>query len=91
MSEDTSNVSLSLPSDLIDQIDAAAVLAEKDRSWIMRRALEHYLAEEGADLIEDAAGLAELDQGQSTDLDEALKKATALVDRAEARKARRAG
>lgn len=91
VSETKSDISLSLPSDLIDRVDAAAVLAERDRSWIMRRALEHYLVEEGADLIEDAAGLAELDQGQSSDLDEVLKKATAIVDRAEARKARRAG
>lgn len=91
MSEDKSDVSLSLPSVLIDQVDAAAALARRDRSWIMRRALEKYLAEEGADLIEDAAGLAELDQGKTSDLNEVLNKATAIVERAEARKARRTG
>jgi len=91
VTEDKSDISLSLPSGLIEQIDAAAALAQKDRSWIMQHALEIYLTEEGADLFEDAAGVAELDQEQTSDLDEVLKKAAAMVDRAEARKARRAG
>lgn len=90
MTEDKSDVSLSLPLGLIDQVDAAAALADKDRNWIVRRALESYLTEEGEDQFEDAAGIEELDQGKSSDLDEVLKKATAIVDRAEARKARRA-
>ncbi len=84
-------VPLSLPSEMIERIDQLAAVVERDRSWIMQRALETYLVEEGADLLEDAAGLAELEQGQFSELDEVLKKASAIIDRAEARKARRAG
>lgn len=91
MTEETSIVPLSLPSEMIERIDQLAAVVERDRSWIMQRALETYLVEEGADLLEDAAGLAELEQGQFSELDEVLKKASAIIDRAEARKARRAG
>jgi predicted transcriptional regulator len=91
VSDEKLQISLSLPADLIGQVDELADLAQRDRSWIVQRALEHYLTDEGADLRDDAGGIAELDAGQSSDLDDVLKKASGIIDRAEAQKARRAG
>ncbi len=56
----------------------------------MRKALEQYLANEGNDILRDAEGIAELDRGESVDLDDVLQKARAIVDAAEHRH-RRAG
>ena len=76
---------------LVDEVDRLAFSTGQDRNSIIERALELYLRSEGNELHEDAGGLAELDQGLYTDLDDVLKKASSLVDDAEARRARRAG
>ncbi|AYC99749.1 ribbon-helix-helix protein, CopG family [Neorhizobium sp. NCHU2750] len=91
MSEDKLQISVSLPADLVGRADEIAALVHRDRNWVLQRALERYLADEGTDLREEAAGIAELDNGHSSDLDSVLKKAADVIDRAEARKASRAG
>jgi predicted transcriptional regulator len=91
MTEEKSQISASLPVDLVNEIDALAALVQQDRAWILQRALELYLADEGAELRETAAGLAELDAGQFRELDDVLKEASSIVDRAETIRARRAG
>ena len=91
LSEETSHISASLSVELIQRVDALAALIDHDRAWIISRALEHYLASEGADLQEDAAGLAELQAGKFVDLDDVLKKAAAVIEATESKRARRAG
>lgn len=88
--QDRSQVSLRLPTELVTAFDDIAEVLDRDRSWIMRKALEQYLANEGNDILCDAEGLAELDRGESVDLDDVLQKARAIVDAAEHRH-RRAG
>ncbi|TNM66008.1 CopG family ribbon-helix-helix protein [Aliirhizobium smilacinae] len=90
MSEKTSHISASLPAELVERVDNLATLIEQDRAWIIQRALENYLTNEGADLQEDAAGLAELQAGKFSELDEVLKKANSIVEHAEAKRALRA-
>ena len=59
------HVSLRIPSDLIQAFDKLAAMLERPRSWVMLRALRQYLEDEGAELIEDAESLAELDRGET--------------------------
>ena len=91
LTDDTSQIVADLPIDLIEKIDALAVAAKQDRAWIIRQAVEYYLAGEGTDLAEDAAGLAELEGGHFSELDDVLGKASTIIERAETARARRAG
>ena len=83
--QDKSQVSLRLPTSLVTQFDRIAGILDRDRTWVMQRALVEYLDREGAELLEEAEGLAQLDAGESSDLDEVLNKATSIIDAAEKR------
>jgi predicted transcriptional regulator len=77
--------------ELLDQVQQLTVLTGQGRDSIIEGALEAYLNSVRSELHEDADGFAELDQGRYADLDDVLKKASKLVDDAEAIRARRAG
>lgn len=84
-------VSLRLPTPLVEEFDQIAVLLDRDRTWVMQRALGQYLAGEGAEVLRDAQGIDELDRGESVDLEDVLEKARAIVDAAEYRRGQRVG
>ncbi len=84
-------VSLRLPAHLVAQFDQIAVLLDRDRTWVMQKALGQYLASEGAEVLRDAQGIDELDRGESVDLEEVLEKARTIVDAAEYRRGQRVG
>ena len=89
-SADKVQVSLRIPSDVVASFDAIAAALDRDRSWVMLRAMKGYLAGEGAEVLEDADGIAELDRGEHVDFDQMLNKARAIVDAAESLPLRRA-
>jgi predicted transcriptional regulator len=60
----STHVSLRVPGDLIQAFDKLAAILDRPRSWVMLRALRQYLEDEGAELTEYAASLAELDRGE---------------------------
>lgn len=84
-------VSLRLTTELIARFDRIAVLLDRDRTWVMSRALSQYLDLEGAELLEDAEGLAQLDAGQGVDIEDVLGDARDIIAAAEARRASRVG
>ncbi|MBB4102372.1 CopG family ribbon-helix-helix protein [Allorhizobium borbori] len=84
-------VSLRLPTPLVEEFDRIAVLLDRDRTWVMQRALGQYLAGEGAEVLRDAQGIDELDRGESVDLEDVLEKARTIVDAAEYRRGQRVG
>ena len=84
-------VSLRLPRQLVEEFDRIAAALDRDRTWVMQKALARYLAGEGAEILQDAEGIAEFDRGESVDLDEVIAKARRLVDDAEDRRRRRVG
>ena len=84
-------IELDLPEELIEVLDRIAAAAKKDRATVMRWALEHYAEQEGEILLDEAAGLADLDAGRYVDFDEFLEETSAIIDAAEARRAKRAG
>ena len=89
-SVDKVQVSLRIPSDVVASFDAIAAALDRDRSWVMLRAMKDYLAGEGAEVLEDSEGIAELDRGEHVDFDQMLNRARAIIDAAESRPIRRA-
>lgn len=87
----TSHVSLRVPNDVIEAFDRLATLLERPRSWVMLRALRHYLdAEgEGGELMEDAESLAELDRGEGRPFEELLREIDSIIRKAEAKRRRK--
>jgi predicted transcriptional regulator len=86
-----SQVSLRLPTLLVSEFDRIAAILERDRTWVMQKALNQYLSTEGAEILQDAQGLEELDRGESVDLEDVLDKARTIVEAAEYRRGKRAG
>jgi predicted transcriptional regulator len=84
-------VSLRLPAPLVAEFDRIASILERDRTWVMQKALSQYLANEGAEILRDAQGLDELDRGESVDLDDVLEKARTIINAAEYRRGTRVG
>jgi predicted transcriptional regulator len=86
-----SQVSLRLPAALVADFDRIAGVLDRDRTWVMQKALSQYLAGDGAEILRDAEGLEELDRGDSVSLEDVLEKARTIVDAAEYRRDKRAG
>ncbi|CAN7625369.1 CopG family ribbon-helix-helix protein [Pararhizobium sp. LjRoot238] len=91
LNSEKSQVSLRLPTRLVSEFDRIAGILERDRTWVMQKALSQYLATEGAEVLRDAQGLDELDRGDSVDLEDVLEKARTIVDAAEYRRGMRVG
>jgi predicted transcriptional regulator len=91
LTQDKSQISLRLPTDLVSEYDRIATALDRDRTWVMLRALTQYLEQEGAELLQDAEGFAELDEGKGADLDDVLSKASSIIEAAEAKRSKRAG
>ena len=83
-------VSLRLPSELVSQFDQIADYLERDRTWVILQALKQYMAEgeEGADLLDEAIGYAELERGERIPLADVLEDARRLIDETIAEKKR---
>jgi predicted transcriptional regulator len=81
-------LSLRVPVDMVESFEVIAKALDRDRSWVMVRALRQYLDTEGADIIHETAGLASLDRGEGLEFDTVLDEAAAIIA---ASKADRAG
>jgi predicted transcriptional regulator len=91
LNNEKTQVSLRLPSPLVAKFDEIAGVLDRDRTWVMQKALSQYLAGEGAEVLRDSQGIAELDRGESVDLEDVLDKARTIVDAAEYRRGQRVG
>ena len=65
-------ITLRLPVDLLGDIEAIAKASDRTRSWVMVRALRLYMAGEGADILNVAKGLREIENGETHDMDDVL-------------------
>ena len=85
-------ISLRVPAELVAAYDTMAKAMERDRSWMMLRALKQYLESEvGSYTVAEAEGLAALDRGVGVDFDTVMDEADRIIAEAEARLARKAG
>jgi predicted transcriptional regulator len=83
-------LSLRVPVDIVESFDLIAKALDRDRSWVMVRALRQYLNTEGADLLHEAAGLASLARGEGVEFDSMLDEASAVIAQAKADRAAKA-
>ena len=84
----SSHVSLRVPDDIIEAFDELAATLDRPRSWVMLRALRQYLEDEGAEISEDAASLAELDRGESAPLGESIREVREIIGRTKRKRQR---
>jgi len=84
-------LSLRVPVGMVETFDRIAKALDRDRTWVMLRAFRQYLDSEGADVLQEAAGLASLDRGEGVDLDGVMDEARVIIAQAKAERARKAG
>jgi len=72
-------LSLRVPVEMVESFEVIAKALDRDRSWVMVRALRQYLDTEGAGIIHEAAGLASLDRGEGVEFDSVLDEAAAII------------
>jgi predicted transcriptional regulator len=84
-------ISLRVPAELVEAFDTIAKGMERDRSWVMLRALKQYLEEEGAEVMAELEGLASAERGELVDFDEVMMEAEEIIRQAELRQKRKAG
>ncbi len=76
---------IELPAEMLEAFDKIAEALEKDRTWVVTRALRRYLDTEGADILREAEGLAALDRGEGVDFDEVMGRLDEIISQAETR------
>ena len=77
-------LSIRVPNAIIEAFDQIATALDRDRTWVMVRALRQYLDAEGADLLEETAGVAALDRGEGEDFDAVMAAADGIIAEAKA-------
>lgn len=75
-------ITLRLPADVLRDVERIAAGSERTRSWVIVRALRHYLAAgaEGGDCLAILRGREEIAQGGGHDLDDVMSELEAIVD-----------
>jgi len=72
-------ITLRLPLDVLEPIETIAKTCDRTRSWVMVRALRQYLATEGREILDVAAGMRELEAGDSVDMDDAIAQMERII------------
>lgn len=82
MTELSDPITLRLPLDILRDVDKVAAGSERTRSWVIVRALRHYLATgaEGGDCLAILRGREEIAAGQVHDFDDVLAEMQEIVD-----------
>jgi predicted transcriptional regulator len=81
--------SVKIPAEMAATFNKIASLLRQDRTWVISRALQQYLAGEGAEILHEAEGLAALDRGTSVDFDTVMGEADEIIAAVKARRAAR--
>jgi predicted transcriptional regulator len=84
-------ISLRVPSNMLADFDRIAAAMERDRSWVILRAMKAYLEGDGADILEEIQGIEQLDRGESHDLEDVLAEAEAMIAVSNDKHSRKAG
>jgi len=83
------HITLRVPQDIAEALDKLAAIVERPRSWLMLRALRHYLKTEGADLVEGVEAIAELEHGDSVPAEHVIAEVDEVIKRGKAKRARK--
>ena len=76
-------ISLRAPAATVAAFNRIAQALDRDRTWVALQAFSLYLKGEGGHILEEAEGIAELERGESVDLDEAMDEIDKLISEAE--------
>ena len=80
MSEELSDpISMRLPLDVLAAVERVAKATDRNRSWVMVRALRRYLATEGADILSVVEGREQIAAGESHDMDDVLDEVDRII------------
>ncbi|HEY1505555.1 MAG TPA: ribbon-helix-helix protein, CopG family [Stellaceae bacterium] len=79
----STHVTLRVPTDIVEKFDRLATAMERPRSWVLLRALRHYLEAEGVEVFEDLESIAQLDRGEYEPFENSLKEIEQIIKRAE--------
>jgi predicted transcriptional regulator len=72
-------ITLRLPLEVLAAIEKIATTSDRSRSWVMVRALRLYLAGEGAEILNVADSLDQLNNGESEDMDDVIAQVEQIV------------
>lgn len=72
-------LTLRLPVDLLADVERIAETCDRPRSWVIVRALRHYMAREGADVLAIRQGREQIEGGDVHDLDDVLAEIDAII------------
>lgn len=84
-------ISLRVPSDMIDAFERIAGALDRDRTWVMLQAFQFYLDREGQEILSDAEGIASVDRGETVDWNSAKARIDAAIARGAAAHVKKAG
>jgi len=79
----STDVTLNLPTDLVERFDKLAAAMDRPRSWVMLRAMRQYLEAEGAEIEEDMESIAQLDRDEFEPFENSLKEIEQIIKHAE--------
>lgn len=72
-------ISLRLPADMLAAIEQVARATDRNRSWVIVRALRRYLMTEGAQILDVVEGRAQIAAGEVHDMDDVLDEVERIV------------
>jgi predicted transcriptional regulator len=84
------HLSLRAPIAVVEQFDRVAAVLQRDRSWVVLRALRQYLDREGREVLEDAEAIAALAHGEGLPFEDALRDVDGIIDGPEPKARRKA-
>lgn len=79
-------ITLRLPQDILDDVEKIAAGAERTRSWVIVRALKHYLSHgaEGGICLSVLRGRNEAADGQGEDMDDVIAELDEIIRKGKA-------
>jgi len=72
-------LTLRLPIDVLNDIQKIAETCDRPRSWVMVRALRHYLAREGADILAVRKARELVADGEAYEIDDVLQEIDEII------------
>lgn len=81
MTELSSPITLRLPQNILDDVEKIAAGSERTRSWVIVRALKHYLSQEaeGGVCLSMLCGREEAASGAGADLDDVIAELDEII------------
>ena len=74
-------LTLRMPTDVLESIEAIAETCDRSRSWVMVRAMRLYLAQEGAEILAVRQGREDVAKGDLHDMADVISEIEGIISR----------